>query len=87
MAFVRILTKLLRDKEIGSKIVPIIPDEARTFGMDSLFRSAGIYSSKGQLYEPVDSETFLYYREDKKGQIMVADLFNKRVQVLAFVAR
>jgi len=70
MAFVRMLTKLLRNKEIGSRIVPIIPDEARTFGMDALFRSIGIYSPKGQLYEPVDSETLLYYHEDKDGQIL-----------------
>lgn len=70
MAFVRILSKLLNDKTIGANIVPIIPDEARTFGMDSLFRSIGIYAHKGQLYEPVDSDSFLYYREDKKGQIL-----------------
>ena len=70
MGFVRLLTKLLRDKNIGKNIVPIIPDEARTFGMESLFRSIGIYSSKGQLYEPVDSESLLYYREEKDGQIL-----------------
>ncbi len=70
MATVRILTKLLRDQEIGKRIVPIIPDEARTFGMDSLFRQIGIYSSKGQLYEPVDRETLLYYNEAKEGQIL-----------------
>lgn len=70
MAFVRILSKMLRHKDIGSNIVPIIPDEARTFGMDALFRTIGIYSSKGQLYEPVDSETLLYYHEDEKGQIL-----------------
>lgn len=70
MAFVRLLSKLLKDKAIGSQIVPIIPDEARTFGMDALFRSIGIYSSRGQLYEPVDSETLLYYHEDEKGQIL-----------------
>jgi len=70
MAFVRILTKLLRDKNIGRRIVPIIPDEARTFGMDSLFRQVGIYSSKGQLYEPVDRESLLYYQESKDGQIL-----------------
>lgn len=70
MAFVRIVTKLLRDPTIGKYIVPIIPDEARTFGMDALFRSFGIYSSKGQLYEPVDIETLLYYHEDKDGQIL-----------------
>ncbi len=70
MATVRILTKLLRDEEIGRRIVPIIPDEARTFGMDSLFRQIGIYSPKGQLYEPVDRETLLYYNEAKDGQIL-----------------
>ena len=70
MAFVRILGLLLRNKQIGPRIVPIIPDEARTFGMDALFRQIGIYSSKGQLYEPVDSESFLYYRESKNGQIL-----------------
>ncbi len=70
MVFVRILTKLLRNKEIGKRVVPIIPDEARTFGMDALFRQIGIYSSKGQLYEPVDSESLLYYQEAKDGQIL-----------------
>ena len=70
MAFVRMLSKLLRDKELGSRIVPIIPDEARTFGLDALFREVGIYSSKGQLYEPVDKESVLYYHEDEKGQIL-----------------
>jgi pyruvate dehydrogenase E1 component len=70
MAFVRILSKLLRHEEIGRKIVPIIPDEARTFGMDALFRQIGIYSPKGQLYEPVDRETLLYYQEAKDGQIL-----------------
>ena len=70
MAAVRLLSKLLRHAEIGKRIVPIIPDEARTFGMDSLFRQVGIYSSKGQLYEPVDRETLLYYNEAKDGQIL-----------------
>jgi len=70
MAFVRILTNLLRDKQIGKHIVPIVPDEARTFGMDSLFRQIGIYSSIGQLYEPVDSDNLLYYKEAKDGQIL-----------------
>jgi len=85
MAFVRIVSKLLRDKEIGTRIVPIIPDEARTFGMDALFRSAGIYSSKGQLYEPVDSETLLYYREDEKGQILEAGI-NESGSMASFIA-
>ncbi|HET8666431.1 MAG TPA: pyruvate dehydrogenase (acetyl-transferring), homodimeric type, partial [Terriglobales bacterium] len=70
MVFVRLLAKLLRDKEIGKLIVPIIPDEARTFGMEALFRQIGIYSSVGQLYEPVDMDTLLYYKEAKNGQII-----------------
>ncbi|HWP60101.1 MAG TPA: pyruvate dehydrogenase (acetyl-transferring), homodimeric type [Candidatus Acidoferrales bacterium] len=70
MAFVRLLSKLLRHPEIGRRIVPIIPDEARTFGMDALFRQIGIYSPKGQLYDPVDRETLLYYQEAKDGQIL-----------------
>ncbi len=70
MSFVRILTKMLRHQGVGRRVVPIIPDEARTFGMDALFRQIGIYSSKGQLYEPVDSETLLYYQEAKDGQIL-----------------
>src|SRR2546427_9345035 len=70
MAFVRILAKMLRDKEIGELVVPIVPDEARTFGMESLFRQVGIYSHNGQLYEPVDMDTLLYYKEAKEGQIL-----------------
>ncbi|MDH5629591.1 MAG: pyruvate dehydrogenase (acetyl-transferring), homodimeric type [Gammaproteobacteria bacterium] len=70
MAFVRILNVLLKDKILKDRIVPIIPDEARTFGMEGLFRQIGIYSSVGQLYEPVDSDQVMYYREDKKGQIL-----------------
>ncbi|MCF7855333.1 MAG: pyruvate dehydrogenase (acetyl-transferring), homodimeric type [Candidatus Pacebacteria bacterium] len=70
MAFVRILSKLLKDDEIGQLIVPIIPDEARTFGMETLFRQCGIYSHPGQLYEPVDRKNLLYYREKKDGQIL-----------------
>ena len=70
MVFVRLLAKLLRDPEIGKLIVPIIPDEARTFGMEALFRQVGIYSSVGQLYEPVDMDTLLYYKEAKNGQIL-----------------
>ncbi|MCL4814540.1 MAG: pyruvate dehydrogenase (acetyl-transferring), homodimeric type [Vicinamibacteraceae bacterium] len=69
MAFVRMLSKLLRDKEIGHLVVPIVPDEARTFGMEALFRQVGIYSHVGQLYEPVDSDTLLYYKEATDGQI------------------
>jgi len=70
MAFVRILTSLLRDKQISKHVVPIVPDEARTFGMEGLFRQVGIYASKGQLYEPQDSGELMYYREDKQGQIL-----------------
>ena len=70
MVFVRILTKLLKDKEIGKFITPIVPDEARTFGMESLFRQVGIYSHIGQLYDPVDKESLLYYKEAKDGQIL-----------------
>ncbi|MEG3765624.1 pyruvate dehydrogenase (acetyl-transferring), homodimeric type [Alteromonas sp. 14N.309.X.WAT.G.H12] len=70
MAFVRVLTALLKDKKIGKRVVPIIPDEARTFGMEGLFRQVGIYSSQGQKYEPQDSDQVAYYREDKKGQVL-----------------
>jgi pyruvate dehydrogenase E1 component len=70
MAFVRMLTALTRDKQIGKHIVPIVPDEARTFGMEGMFRQIGIYASKGQLYEPEDAGELMYYREDKSGQIL-----------------
>jgi pyruvate dehydrogenase E1 component len=70
MAFVRILNTLLKDKNISKHIVPIVPDEARTFGMEGMFRQYGIYSAVGQLYEPVDSDQVMYYREDIKGQIL-----------------
>jgi len=70
MAFVRLLTVLLKDKNIGRNVVPIVPDEARTFGMEGLFRQIGIYSSVGQLYTPQDAETLMSYREDKKGQML-----------------
>tara|TARA_B100000029_G_scaffold505920_1_gene587565 strand:+ start:60806 stop:63475 length:2670 start_codon:yes stop_codon:yes gene_type:complete len=70
MAFVSILSDLMRNKEIGNLIVPIVPDEARTFGMEALFRQSGIYSPVGQRYEPVDSETLLFYRESKDGQLL-----------------
>ncbi len=70
MAFVRMLSALIRDKQIGKYIVPIVPDEARTFGMEGMFRQVGIYSSKGQLYTPEDAGALMYYREDKKGQIL-----------------
>ncbi len=70
MAFVRFLTTLIRDKQVGKFVVPIVPDEARTFGMEGMFRQLGIYSHIGQLYTPVDSDQVMYYREDKKGQIL-----------------
>jgi pyruvate dehydrogenase E1 component len=70
MVFVRILAKLLKDAEVGKNIVPIVPDEARTFGMESLFRQVGIYAHAGQLYEPVDKDSLLYYKEIKNGQIL-----------------
>ena len=70
MAFVRMLAKMLSDKEIGDLVVPIVPDEARTFGMEALFRQVGIYSHVGQLYEPVDMDTLLYYKEATEGQIL-----------------
>ncbi|MCG7865003.1 MAG: pyruvate dehydrogenase (acetyl-transferring), homodimeric type [Candidatus Thiodiazotropha taylori] len=70
MAFVRLLNMLVRDKQLGKQIVPIVPDEARTFGMEGMFRQLGIYSSVGQLYEPVDADQVMFYREDKKGQIL-----------------
>ncbi len=70
MVFVRILSKLLRDEGLGRLIVPIVPDEARTFGMESLFRQIGIYSHAGQLYEPVDRDSLLYYKEAQDGQIL-----------------
>jgi len=70
MALNRIMTLLVRDKQLGPKIVPIIPDEARTFGMEGLFRQLGIYSASGQLYQPEDSDKVMWYKEDKKGQVL-----------------
>ncbi|MGH8764956.1 MAG: transketolase-like TK C-terminal-containing protein, partial [Burkholderiales bacterium] len=70
MAFVRLLTALVRDKELGKRIVPIVPDEARTFGMEGMFRQLGIFATEGQKYEPVDKDQVMYYREDKAGQIL-----------------
>ncbi len=70
MAFVRLISALVKDKKIGQQIVPIVPDEARTFGMEGMFRQIGIYSAKGQLYDPADSGQVMYYREDVKGQIL-----------------
>jgi pyruvate dehydrogenase E1 component len=85
MAFVRILTVLLKDKNIGRNIVPIVPDEARTFGMEGLFRQIGIYSSVGQLYTPVDAETLMSYREDKKGQ-MIEEGINEAGSLCSWMA-
>ncbi len=70
MAFVRILSTLVRDKQIGKYVVPIVPDEARTFGMEGMFRQLGIYASQGQLYEPQDSDQVMFYKESKDGQIL-----------------
>jgi pyruvate dehydrogenase E1 component len=70
MAFVQMLGSLVRDKEIGKRIVPIVPDESRTFGMEGMFRQLGIYSSVGQLYRPQDADQLMYYREDKTGQVL-----------------
>jgi pyruvate dehydrogenase E1 component len=70
MAFVRVLAALLRDKSIGRHVVPIVPDESRTFGMEGLFRQVGIYSPDGQLYQPQDSEQLMFYKEDEHGQIL-----------------
>jgi len=70
MALVRMMSALVRDKAIGKYVVPIVPDEARTFGMEGMFRQLGIYSSVGQLYEPVDADQVMYYREEKNGQVL-----------------
>ncbi|MBD2840614.1 pyruvate dehydrogenase (acetyl-transferring), homodimeric type, partial [Pseudomonas sp. JM0905a] len=85
MAFVRILAQLVKDKELGHRIVPIIPDEARTFGMEGMFRQLGIYSSVGQLYEPVDKDQVMFYREDKKGQILEEGI-NEAGAMSSFIA-
>ena len=70
MAFVRILNTLMRDKSIGKRIVPIVPDESRTFGMEGMFRQFGIYSQIGQLYQPEDANQLMFYKEDQNGQIL-----------------
>lgn len=85
MAFVRVFGKLLRDKEIGKRLVPIIPDEARTFGMEPLFRQIGIYAPSGQLYEPADSDSLLYYKEAVDGQILEEGI-NEAGSMASFVA-
>jgi len=85
MAYVRVLSKLLRDESIGKFIVPIIPDEARTFGMEGLFRQCGIYSHVGQLYEPVDADSLIYYKEAKDGQILEEGI-NEAGSISSFIA-
>jgi pyruvate dehydrogenase E1 component len=85
MVFVRLLSKLLRDKDIGKLVVPIVPDEARTFGMEALFRQVGIYSHVGQLYEPVDMDTLLYYKESTDGQILEEGI-NEAGSLASFIA-
>ncbi len=85
MAYVRVLSKLLRDEAIGKSIVPIIPDEARTFGMEGLFRQCGIYSHVGQLYEPVDADSLMYYKEAKDGQILEEGI-NEAGAISSFIA-
>ncbi|TKB47072.1 pyruvate dehydrogenase (acetyl-transferring), homodimeric type [Thalassotalea mangrovi] len=70
MAFVRVLNSIIKDKKVGKRVVPIIPDEARTFGMEGLFRQVGIYAHEGQKYVPQDADQVAYYREDKKGQVL-----------------
>ena len=85
MAFVRILTALLRDKELGPRVVPIVPDESRTFGMEGLFRQVGIFSQVGQLYRPQDADQLMYYREDTKGQILQEGI-NEPGAMASFIA-
>ena len=85
MAFVRILTTLLRDKELGQRVVPIVPDESRTFGMEGLFRQVGIFSQVGQLYRPQDADQLMYYREDPKGQILQEGI-NEPGAMASFIA-
>ena len=85
MVFVRLLTKLLRDKSIGERVVPIVPDEARTFGMDALFRQFGIYSSEGQKYEPEDADKVMFYRESESG-IMLEEGINEAGAFSAWLA-
>jgi pyruvate dehydrogenase E1 component len=85
MAFGVLLSQLLKDKQIGKRVVPIIPDEARTFGIEGLFAQCGIYSSKGQVYDPVDSGTIMYYKEAKNGQILEEGI-NEAGAMSSFVA-
>jgi pyruvate dehydrogenase E1 component len=85
MVFVRLLSKLLRDQDFGHLVVPIVPDEARTFGMEALFRQVGIYSHAGQVYEPVDMDTLLYYKEASDGQILEEGI-NEAGSISSFIA-
>jgi len=85
MAFVRVLTVMLKDKKVGSRVVPIIPDEARTFGMEGLFRQVGIYANQGQKYVPQDADQVAYYREDTKGQVLQEGI-NELGAMASFVA-
>ena len=85
MAYVRMISQLLGQPELGRYIVPIVPDEARTFGMESLFRQCGIYAHQGQLYEPVDSENLLYYKEITDGQI-IEEGINESGSLSTFIA-
>ena len=85
MAFVRLLTALLRDKDLGPRVAPIVPDESRTFGMEGLFRQVGIFSQVGQLYRPQDAEQLMYYREDPKGQILQEGI-NEPGAMASFIA-
>ncbi|MAV69240.1 MAG: pyruvate dehydrogenase (acetyl-transferring), homodimeric type [Candidatus Marinimicrobia bacterium] len=85
MSFVRLLSILTKDKSVGKHVVPIVPDEARTFGMDPLFRQLGIYAHSGQLYDPVDSDQFLYYKEEKSGQILEEGI-NEAGAISSFIA-
>ncbi|MEO8680378.1 MAG: pyruvate dehydrogenase (acetyl-transferring), homodimeric type, partial [Vicinamibacterales bacterium] len=85
MVFVKMLSKLLKDEQIGKFVVPIVPDEARTFGMEALFRQVGIYAHSGQLYEPVDRDTLLYYKEVPDGQILEEGI-NEAGSMSSFIA-
>ncbi|PIE41618.1 MAG: pyruvate dehydrogenase (acetyl-transferring), homodimeric type [Gammaproteobacteria bacterium] len=85
MAFVRMMNLLIKQQGLGDRVVPIIPDEARTFGMESMFRQLGIYSSVGQLYEPADAGEFMYYREDQKGRILEEGI-NEAGAISAWIA-
>ena len=85
MVFVRLLSKLLKDKDVGRLVVPIVPDEARTFGMEALFRQVGIYAHSGQMYEPVDMDTLLYYKEASDGQILEEGI-NEAGSMSSFIA-